>query len=291
MSDILCGYQDREATLMAYIYDEITPDERDAFDTHLTTCARCRVELNALGGVRAQLARWAPPDYRQSAQSATSGSLFPVGRPIVPIAPKLVERDVEAESRSARPSGPAGDVRRNWRDIPAWAQVAAAVLVLGASAGMANLNVHYDAQNGLNIRTGWSQGSQGSEGSASAQDSHGSRGSQTADLNFASRAELTALEQQLRSEIQAASTSAAVASKPAGDGEAVPRRVKALLDESERRHEREMALRIAEVIRDVNAQRTSDLRKIDQNIDQGRVEVLRNRQMLDYYVQRVSRPQ
>src|SRR5262245_11390469 len=282
MSDILCGYQDREATLMAYVYDEIAPSDRDAFEAHLATCARCRVELNALGGVRAQLARWAPPDYRQSA----------IGRPLVSVAPKVIERPVVEDDVVNDVPAPARDIRWGWRDIPAWAQVAAAVLVLGVSAGMANLNIHYDPQNGLNIRTGWSQGpqgSQGSQGSLGSLGSDGSHGSQTAELNFASRAELTALEQQLRSEIQTATASVARAAAPA-EGE-VPRRVKVLLDESERRHERELALRIAEVIRDVNVQRQSDLRKIDQNIGEGRVEVLRNQKILYDYMQRVSRPQ
>ena len=41
------------------------------------------------------------------------------------------------------------------RDLPVWAQVAAALLVLGVSAGIANLDVRYD-QSGLTIRTGWS---------------------------------------------------------------------------------------------------------------------------------------
>ena len=70
------------------------------------------------------------------------------------------------------------------------------------------------------------------------------------------------------------------------------RRVKALVDESERRQQNELALRMGEVIRDLNVQRQADLRKIDQNLgmfqDRTGVEVLRNRQKLDYILQRVS---
>ncbi len=88
----------------------------------------------------------------------------------------------------------------------------------------------------------------------------------------------------------AAASVPARVSAPSNDADVV-RRVKGLLDESERRHERELALRVAEVMRDINAQRQADLVKIDQNLNQGRVEVLRNRQMLDYYMQRASRPQ
>src|SRR5256885_15592469 len=64
MSDILCGYAgDREGTLMAYLYEEMTPGERAAFDTHLAACARCRVELSGLGEVRQHLSRWSPPTF------------------------------------------------------------------------------------------------------------------------------------------------------------------------------------------------------------------------------------
>jgi hypothetical protein len=173
----------------------------------------------------------------------------------------------------------ANDEQRVARDerrvIPAWAQYAAAVLVLGVSIGAANLNVHYDAQNGLNIRTGWSNRTERAAPVATP-----------APVDAVSRTELTALELQLRAEIQAV---AAPAHAAVADGE-IPRRVKALIDESERRQQREVALRFAELMRDVNVQRQSDLRKIDLNLDQGRVEVLRNRQIMEY-LQRVSQRQ
>jgi hypothetical protein len=70
------------------------------------------------------------------------------------------------------------------------------------------------------------------------------------------------------------------------------RRVRALVGESERRQQRELALRVAELVRDVNAQRQADLRRIDQNLglmqNKTNVEVLRNREMLNYVAQRVS---
>lgn len=264
MSDITCGYHDREATLMAYLYDEIAPADRAAFDAHLTTCARCRVELNGLGGVRTQLAHWAPPDYRSVGghQSAAGSS-----------------RVLTIEPRGLGEQRIASDVR--WV-IPAWAQYAAAVLVLGVSIGAANLDIHYDAQNGLNIRTGWSNRAERAAPAAAPADA-------------VSRTELTALEQQLRSEIQAAATATPAAARNVAltDSDA-QRRFKSLLDENERRHEREMALQIAEVVREVNAQRQSDLVKIDQNLGlidrRNDIEIRKNRQMIDL-MQRVSRPQ
>jgi hypothetical protein len=73
------------------------------------------------------------------------------------------------------------------------------------------------------------------------------------------------------------------------------RRMKALVEESERRQQREIALRVAEVTQNVNAQRQADLRKIDQNLgmvqDRTGVLVLQNRQMLNNFIQRVSQTQ
>ena len=62
MTDITCTLTgDRELTLIAYLYDDIDPAERAAFDAHLADCARCRRDLAALGGVRRRLASWSPP--------------------------------------------------------------------------------------------------------------------------------------------------------------------------------------------------------------------------------------
>ena len=44
--------------------------------------------------------------------------------------------------------------------------------------------------------------------------------------------------------------------------------VRALLDESEGRHQKELAMRLAEVVRDFEVQRRSDLVRIEQNMRQ-----------------------
>jgi hypothetical protein len=287
MSDILCSYKDREAVLMAYLYDEITAGDREAFDIHLTTCARCRVELNGLSGVRAQLLHWAPPDYRD--RPAVTGEdigrprrqLLTVGEPRAPIAIDEQRSSSNERRVSSHEQRVSSDQRRRpWRDIPAWAQGTAAMLILGVSAGAANLNIHYDGQSGLNVRTGWSHPAQPVAQAPAAQ-----------PTDTATRTELAALERQLRSEIQAASPTAPE-TRAVSASNVDAHRVKMLLDESERRHEREMALKIAEVIRDFNVQRQSDLVKIDQNLGlidrRNDIEVRKNRQMIDMYLQRVS---
>lgn len=274
MSDILCGYTgDREAALMSYLYEEMAPDERAAFDRHLTTCARCRVELNGLGDVHHQLARWSPPDFAAAGEAAAISRRAPlVG---LAVQPSTVDRTLS----SSQPAAP----RAWWRDLPAWAQVAAAMVVLGVSAGLANLDVHYDARNGLSVRTGWSKPAPVAQATADA----------GAVDRAPWRADLSALEQQLRAEIQAATPAAVTTTRNASINDAdLARRFKTLVDESERRQQRELALRVAEVVRDVNVRRDADLRKIDQNLglmlDRTGVEVMKNRQMIDYYLRRVS---
>lgn len=260
MIEINCGYPgDRGETLVAYLYDDIDPADRAAFDRHLATCAPCRAELAALGGVRTQLERWTPPVFE----------------------------------RTAVPSAVVAAPRRGWRDIPAWAQVAAALLVMGVAAGIANLDIRYD-RDGLTIRTGWSKAPAAVAAAAAPAPI-----AATANGGAPWRADLTALEQQLRTEFHASSvaaTAVAPAARPvsAQSDADVVRRVRALIEDSERRQKSELALRVAQVMRDVDAQRRADLVKIDQSLGQlsnnTGVEVMRQRQLLNYLV-RVSQKQ
>lgn len=284
MSDILCGYSgDREAALMSYLYDEMAADERTAFDRHLATCARCRVELGGLGDVRQQLSRWSPPNFAVAGEVATAISRQPSFTGLA-LEPPVTDR---LPLSSSQPSAAAS--RSWWRDMPAWAQVAAAMVVLGVSAGLANLDVRYDAS-GLSIRTGWSRPVPAARVDAK-NDAVGRNGADSTPW----RTDLAALERQLRAEIQAAAPTAATARNASATDAEIVRRVKTLVDDSERRQQRELALRVAEVIRDANVRRDADLRKIDQNLglmlDRTGVEVMKNRQMIDYYLQRVSQRQ
>ena len=246
MTDITCPFAgDREQTLIAYLYDDVDPAERAAFDAHLPGCARCRRDLATLGGVRRQLARWTPPEFNPSSALRTPQSAW-------------------------------------WRQLPAWAQVAAALLFLGIAAGAANLDVRYDA-NGLSVSTGWSK---------SAPAVAAKPVNQMLPVNLVSHDELSALEQRLRTEIRAASAPQPTRAS-AADAETL-RRVRALIDESEQREQRELALRVAQVLRDVGAQRQADLSKIDRNLgliqNSTGVEILKQREMMNYLM-RVSQRQ
>ncbi len=266
MTDTTCGYPgDRDDALVSHLYGELDGSARVAFDRHLVECALCRQDLGALTGVRVQLARWAPPE----------------------------------PARALVREPPASVASRWWQQVPVWAQVAAAMLVLGASASVANLNVHY-GRDGLTVRTGWMKPA-AERASAAAPKSAAAAPAAPTAAPAPWRADLTALEQQLRSEFRdqtarASRTtlaSTAAATPAIGDAE-VLRRVRALVEQSEKNQQRELALRVAEVARDVESQRRADLVKIDHSLgliqNNTGIEVMKQRELLNYLV-RVSQKQ
>ncbi len=258
MTDITCTFAgDREQTLIAYLYDDIDAADRAAFAAHLPSCARCRRDLASLGGVRQRLASWEPPQASNLRAHLSNSSPQPAV------------------------------ASHWWRAVPAWAQVAAALLFLGVSAAIANLDVRYDA-NGLTVRTGWSRAPRGGAPAATANPVNAA--------NLVNQDQLTALEQRLRGEIGEIKGTAAAAQPvraASADAETL-RRVRALIEESEKREQRELALRVAQVLRDVSTQRQADLSKIDRNLgliqNSTGVEILKQREMVNYLM-RVSQRQ
>jgi hypothetical protein len=265
MTEFSCSYGDsRDEAIVAYLYaDSDAADDgaaqRALFETHLPACPRCRAEVASLRGVRAQLARWSPPEPSFGHQSSLAG-------------PHSAVRDPQW-----------------WRAVPVWAQVAAAMLFLGVSAGIANLDVRYD-RSGLSLKTGWSQRA---GGEAARVATPATAASAATDANAAPwKADIAALESQLKNEMRAAQTASAAApaatlrtvSAPAAEAE-LTRRVRALVEESEKRQQRELALRIAELVRDVNAQRQADLVKIDRTLgvvqNSVGIEVMKTRQQIN----------
>ena len=109
--------------LLDYLYDELSADERKAFEIHVHDCSACRSELAALGSTRHALALWSPPD------------------------PELGFRIVRKEETPP-------PRRAFWNISPQWGLAAAAVLLLSVGAAIANLEVRYGSE-GFVVRTGW----------------------------------------------------------------------------------------------------------------------------------------
>jgi len=255
MTEMFCNYgDDRDGAIVAFLYDD--PDgrgaERARFQLHLPACARCQADIAALRSVRTQLARWSPPEPS--------------------FAPANSQPNPQSNLQSAFGN------QQWWSRVPVWAQAAAALLLLGVSAGLANLDVHYD-QRGLSVRTGWLKPAAAPPDLA-----------QTTGAPW--KTDLTALESQLKNEIRAARASTTAATTPptrpvtvsASDADVI-RRARALVEESEKRQQRELALRIAELLRDVNMQRQADMVKIDRTLgvvqNNVGIEVMKNRQQIN----------
>ena len=238
MAEQHCIYPDRESVLVAYLYgDDIATIDRVAFDTHLATCERCRTELADFRDVRSNLAQWAAPE---SARTHKSTVVTPA---------------------------------RWWASVPVWAQVAAAMLVLGVSASIANLDVRYDRVNGLSVRTGWSKSAAAAPTAAVAP---------AADTNPAQwRAELAAMQERLRKEMraQAPAVAAASAVNPTATmtDDEFHRRVRVMLDESEQKQKKDLALQLIQLQQDLYAQRQVDFAKLYKAI--GFVQTTTNQQL------------
>jgi putative zinc finger protein len=158
-------------------------------------------------------------------------------------------------------------VRHNhggWRAwwSPAWGLAAAAALVLAAAAAIANVQVRYD-RDGMTIRTGWSHTATPPASTAAAVPA-----APAADPVLTAR--YAAMDRRLRLLETAAAhpASAPVAASTAKSDAEVMRRVRDLLAQSESRQQSEMAVRVAQVMTDVNRQRQADLVRISNSFEQ-----------------------
>jgi hypothetical protein len=248
---------------MSYLYEDGPGEQRLAFEAHLRQCGRCAAEVASLRAVREDLGAWTPPE-------------------------------TVLDFRIVRDPAPLKS-RWGWMStMPAWAQLAAASLVIGVAAGLSGLDVQY-GKDGLTVRTGWNRPVETRPAEASSPAA--ARG---ADAPW--RADLVALQEQMRNEfLQAApgrsATPASVAAAGGGramsDGEFIAR-VKQLIEASETRTQREMALRMAEVVRDIDTQRRADLRRVADGLGvlEGRTGAVtaQQREMMNYLM-RVSQKQ
>jgi anti-sigma factor RsiW len=245
-----CEEKDR---LVAFLYDEADADERADVETHLSSCPACATELASFTALRRDLRRWEPPE-------ADLGF-------------RMVRED---------------EPRRSWwspaRLLPV---AAAAVLILGATAALTNLEVRYE-NGGVTVRTGWTQPAPTvTAGPPAATEGTPPAGPSEEDVAAA----LSSLEARLRAELGEPRPSPATA--PQVDRGDLLQQVRSLIEESERRQQRELALRLAQVVRDFDAQRQADLVRIENGFGQieglTEEEAARQRALLDYLVRASQR--
>lgn len=261
MTDTACTFENRDDVILGYLYDDLEPRARHAFEDHVVGCRVCRTELEGLRGVRADLTQWTPPEPA-----------------------RVLAFDPQPRRRN-----------RVWAalaDVPAWVQVAAALLVLGVSLRAANLQIRVERE-GVTVRTGVTAPADSASQSASAA---AAAARPAPDAPW--RADLAAVEQNLRAEVQTASLqlrSDADQSRADRSDEALLRRVRALVEASEQNQRRELALRVAEIARDVQAQRTADLQRIQRTFTVLETntagEIVKQRQLWNNLAMRVSQQQ
>jgi hypothetical protein len=196
-------------------------------------------ELSALQGVRDDLARWQPPSSD-------------LGFEIV---------------RAAPPA-------RSWRP-PVWVPVSlAAGLLLALGATLANVEVQ-TGNAGITLRAGWGHQPLSAAAAPAVQQPASptvapvKTGITDAELQKA----MAGLESRLRTEFtstpahQTTMPAVPVSTASTDRGELL-QQVRTLVDESERRQQRELALRLAQVVQDFDNQRRTDLTRIEQNFGQ-----------------------
>jgi hypothetical protein len=213
---------DRSDALVAYLYDECDPAEREAIEAHLSLCASCTDTVAALQATRAHLKAWTPPEAELGFQI--------VKQPAV--------------SRAA-----------HWwqQPLPAWAQMAAAALIFAIGAGV-----------GASFQP-----------PASSSPAPVVATAPVAAPDAATARDLAALEDRMRRELAAVRRSSdarsATTVNPARvDSDELLQRVRSIIAESEQRQQRELAFRLAQVVRDIDSQRRFDLARIERTF--GRME-------------------
>ena len=231
--------------LVSYLYDDLEAPARAAFERHLRTCADCHDELAAMRGVRADLLTWSPPE--------PDFAFRLVAEPRVAAAANVLRPQVSAW--------------RRWF-TPAAGFAAAAVLVLAAAAGLARVEVRKDAD-GFTVRTGWSDSTPASGGSLA-----GFRaGARARDVNLAAAPDnetipmlerrIGALEAAARETVNVRFASAQSAR---ASNDEILKVVRELLSQSETRQKGELALRMAQVMRDVDMKRGADINALRQGM-------------------------
>lgn len=231
-----CGVRDREA-LVAYLYDECEPAERERVEAHLAVCVRCADEVAAFRSVRGALDAWTLPEA------------------------SLGLRVVSDRETRGRPWWAFA-----WR--PGWGLAAAAVAVFAAGLLLGGVEVQY-GDGALVLRAGlvdYVRSVAGTSG-AGAPAAAAPAAVEPAQAAAPWRADLVALEQQLRRELAPGE----VAARPgpetrAIDHDALLQQLHGLIAQSERRQQQERALWLTEFAQELDVQRRADQQQLRQEL-------------------------
>ena len=233
---------DNQDALLDYLYEEGDPAERLKVAKHLQECAACSVAVLEFQNVRGMLSDWTPPAADLGFRMVPDGGQSPSASP-----------DHRARGGWWRGWGPATH-KEKWgltpRTMP-WLQAAAAVVLFVAGMAVSQLNVEY-VDGMLRVGAG-----------ARMPAANIRNASITLKPESVDRPE-RALDPEIERQVLAPLGPNA----PQVDTEQLLQRVRAMIDQSEQRQQRELALRLSQVSREVDTQHQADLLKIQQDFGQ-----------------------
>ncbi len=228
--------------LLDYLYEEGDPAERLKIAKHLQDCAECAVAVLEFQNVRGMLTKWKPP--------ATS--------PRAPATSSSASVDHRARGGWSWGWGPTTtkEKSRGWvrtqQKSRGLVQAAAAVLLFLSGMAVSQLRVDYGDGTMTVSRPSAAPSRAGLRHAASI-----TLPPENARPGIAD-ADIDRLEQELRRRLQLPPQNAA-------STEDLLQRVRSMIDQSERRQQHELALRLSQVTREVDTQHQADLLRIQQD--------------------------
>ena len=223
---------DNHDALLDYLYEEGDPGQRLKISQHLQECAACSVAVLDFQSVRGMLRDWKAP-------------AADLGFRIVQDSPVPAPASVPVAVRRAGAWG--------------WGlQAAAAVLLFVAGMAVSQLNVRY-ADGALTVST--PQAARAGIVRATAP---------ATPAAAAPEIDYDRLVEKLRASLASPNASGGGPAAVAADAstERLLQRVRAMIDQSEQRQQRELALRLSQVTGEVEAQHQADLMRLQQSVGQ-----------------------
>ena len=226
---------DNHDALLDYLYEEGDPTERLKIAKHLQECAACSVAVLEFQNVRGMLRYWTPPGSALGFRVVQDGAFSPTS--VASPTPSA------AVNQGARSGAWLAWLPSTSQRIP-WRQAAAAVVLFVAGMAVSQVTVHYE--DGRVVVSGRSAGPVvNARGSSITLPPQAASGVTSPNPGVTPQPVPTDRDQV--------------------DTELLLQRVRSMIDQSEQRQQRELALRLSQVTREVDTQHQADLLRIQQD--------------------------
>ena len=235
---------DNHDALLDYLYEEGDPAERLKTAKHLQECAACAVAVLELQNVRGMLRGWTPPASELGFRIVQDGSM---SAPATSPSPSPEEQGRGGWWRGWGAGTPQPKSRAF-----GFVQAAAAVLLFIAGMAVSQLNVDYGA-GAVTVR---------------ARATMPPANVRKTSITLPVERQFVPGRAPTLEEIDRLIAQRLESNPSAADSERLFQRVRAMLDQSEQRQQRELALRLSQFSREVDTQHQADVLKIQQDFGQ-----------------------